>query len=151
MSGQGFMSCEGVMMGNEIAVSKTTALLLAGLFLAIVVGGYVVFGASGSAGTTRSGGPDVSGSQAQDVYIKALGTGSYDNPQVTVKRGIPVRLHFSTDGHAGCGSALYLDAFNVKLVSSGEEEVAQFTPEQDGTFPYHCGMNMFRGRMIVTG
>ncbi len=154
-------------MGNEIEISKTTALLMAGLFLAIVVGGYVVFGAgsnpaasSGAAGGfTGSGGAQAgpaagsgqpSAAGVQDVYIKALGTGSYDNPQVTVKKGIPVRLHFSAQANAGCGRAFYLDGFNVKLISySGEEQVAEFTPQQEGTFAYHCGMNMFRGRMVV--
>lgn len=85
----------------------------------------------------------------QDVYVKALGTGVYDHPQLTVKNGVPVRLHFSTDGRAGCGSALYLDGFGVRLVSSGEEQVATFTPTQAGSFAYHCGMNMFRGRLVV--
>ncbi len=157
-------------MGNDIEISKTTALLMAGLFLAIVVGGYVVFGAgsspaaSGAAGGfAGSGGaqpgavgqPDAGNGQpsaagVQDVYIKALGTGSYDNSQVTVKKGIPVRLHFSAQANAGCGRAFYLDGFNVKLISySGEEQVATFTPQQEGTFAYHCGMNMFRGRMVV--
>ncbi len=153
-------------MGNEIEISKTTALLMAGLFLAIVVGGYVVFGAganpaaAGSGGVQPAGQPAAgsaaqSGSQpagsVQDVYIKALGTGSYDNPQVTVEKGVPVRLHFSAQADAGCGRAFYLDGFNVKLISySGEEQVAEFTPQQEGTFAYHCGMNMFRGRMVVT-
>ena len=142
-------------MGNDIQISKTTALLLAGLFLAIVIGGYAVFAAGESrtqaAAPSGPQQPADPGQQVQDVYVKALSTGAYDNPQVEVKRGVPVRFHFSTDGHAGCGSALYLDGFNVRLVSSGEDEVAEFTPQQDGTFPYHCGMNMFRGRMIVTG
>ena len=49
------------------------------------------------------------------------------------------------------GRAFYLDGFNVKLISySGEDKVAEFTPQQEGTFAYHCGMNMFRGRMVVT-
>ncbi len=154
-------------MGNEIEISKTTALLMAGLFLAIVVGGYVVFGAGakgadlapsgsyagaqpGAVGQPAAGSGQPSAAGVQDVYIKALGTGGYDNPQVTVKKGIPVRLHFSAQANAGCGRAFYLDGFNVKLISySGEEQVAEFTPQQEGTFAYHCGMNMFRGRMVV--
>lgn len=148
---------KGVKMGNEIEISKTTALLMAGLFLAIVVGGYVVFGAGSNVaaaaggaqpGAGGSGQPTAAG--VQEVYIKALSTGGYDNPQITVKKGVPVRLHFSADANAGCGRAFYLDGFNVKLISySGEDKVAEFTPQQEGTFAYHCGMNMFRGRMVV--
>ncbi len=166
-------------MGNDIEISKTTALLLAGLFVAIVVGGYVAFGAGAKGtvaaasgvpaafgGTAGSAGPGsgtaggdagspAAGAQApqqvQDIYIKALSTGGYDHPQVSVRKGIPVRLHFSADSGAGCGRAFYLDGFNVRLVSNGgEEQVAEFTPDQAGTFAYHCGMWMFRGSMVVS-
>jgi plastocyanin domain-containing protein len=149
-------------MGNEIEISRTTGLLLAGLFFAIIIGGFVVFGAGARApgagteaatyaGQPQGGGQAAAGAQVQDIYIKALGTGAYDNPQVTVRKGIPVKLHFSAEASAGCGRALYLDGFNVQLVSrSGEEQMAEFTPEKEGTYAYHCGMNMFRGRMVVT-
>ncbi len=140
-------------MGNEIEISKTTALLLAGLFVVIVAGGYVAFGAGtkAPAAAPQYAGNIAAGAQVQDVYIKALSTGRYDNSQVAVRKGVPVRLHFSADSGAGCGKAFYLDEFNVRLTSyNGEDSVAQFTPQQEGTYPYHCGMWMFRGNLVVT-
>ncbi len=86
----------------------------------------------------------------QDVYIKALSTGFYDKQEVTVKKGIPVRLHFSTDGRAGCGSVLFMEKFGVRLAPlNGQEAVAVFTPAEAGRFAYRCSMNMFRGTMVV--
>ncbi len=93
--------------------------------------------------------PDVTG-PVQDVYIKALSTGFYDKQEVTVKKGIPVRLHFSTDGRAGCGSVLFMEQFGVRLAPlNGQEAVAVFTPMEAGTFAYRCSMNMFRGKLVV--
>ena len=95
--------------------------------------------------------PSGSAGGVQEVYVKALGSGGYDKTQISVKKGIPVNFHFSADANTGCGRALIIDDFNVKLTSmNGEDQVAHFTPQQEGTFAYHCGMNMYRGQMTVT-
>ena len=86
----------------------------------------------------------------QEVYIKALGTGVYDNPEITVKKNIPVRLHFTAEQQAGCGKMLVMRNFGVKLVSAnGEEKTAVFTPSSEGVYEYSCAMRMFRGSMKV--
>lgn len=137
-------------------MSNKNRLLFVGLFLAIVIGGYVIFGAMANKGGSATQpsvptAPETPSGNVQDVYIKALGSGGYDNPQVSVKKDIPVKLHFSAEANTGCGRQMILDGFNVKLVSqNGENQVAEFTPTQAGTYAYHCGMNMYRGKMIVT-
>jgi hypothetical protein len=150
-------------MGNEVTMNKTTVFLLVGVFLAIVVGGYVMFGqnsgaqpaAPGQPGATPQpaavggvqGAPDVG---VQDVYLKAT-AGGYDKSEITVKKGIPVRFHFTAQ-NAGCGSLLVIYGMNVKVSSqNGREGVVEFTPQQEGTFQYNCGMRMFDpGRFVVT-
>lgn len=86
----------------------------------------------------------------QVIYIHALANGNYDKPVITVKRGVPVRLHFTADRNAGCGRFFVLDEFKVELLPKGDEEaVAEFVPNKPGTYPYHCGMWMWKGKMIV--
>ena len=86
----------------------------------------------------------------QEIYLKALSSGNYDKGEITVKKGIPVRLHFSAEPGAGCGRALIISKFKVSLVSkNGEEQIAQFTPAQEGTFEYSCSMRMFTGKLKV--
>lgn len=98
---------------------------------------------------TASAAPSAAPS-AQDVYVKALSTGVYDNPHVTVTKGALVRFHFSAEKGAGCGKQLFIPDFGVQLSSAnGEEAVAEFTPTSAGTFPFRCGMNMFRGTITV--
>lgn len=151
-------------MSNEIKINKTTAYLLVGLFLAIGVGGYIVFGAGSNqpssscttpddctAPSTVQGTPSTAPSGgAQEVYLKATGSG-YDKSEITVKKGIPVRLHFTAQ-NAGCGSYLVIYGLDVKVLSrNGEEAVVEFTPEQEGTYQYSCGMRMYPpGKFIVT-
>ena len=67
-----------------------------------------------------------------------------------VKAGIPVRFHFSAEQSSGCGRSIIIDGFNKSAVSrSGEEHVMEFTPAKPGRYAYHCGMNMFRGVLVV--
>lgn len=86
----------------------------------------------------------------QEISIRALDTGRYDKQEIRVRKGVPVRVSFSADQYAGCGRLLVMPDFGVRLVVRGSETVtATFTPTQAGTYAYRCGMNMFRGRLIV--
>jgi hypothetical protein len=87
----------------------------------------------------------------QDIYIRALSNGNYDKSEITVKKGIPVRLHFTADPNAGCGRQIVLYGLNVKATSkNGQEQVVEFTPLESGTYDYSCGMRMWGpGKLIV--
>lgn len=86
---------------------------------------------------------------AQLVSVRALSTGFYDRQELTVQAGKPVEFHFSADLDSGCGRQLVIPDFGVQLISNGDEKVAVFTPEKPGSYPYRCGMNMFRGVLKV--
>ena len=142
-----------VMILEEIKIQKTTAYLLAGLALVALFGIYYASSASGNQ-PVGDGGTNYSGNTTggiQDIYIKARSDGTYDKQEVTVKRGQPVRLHFTADPNAGCGRQLVIYGMNVRAISrSGEENVVDFTPQQAGTFEYNCGMRMWKpGKLIV--
>jgi hypothetical protein len=144
------------MMGDSIRISRTTAMLVAGFMLAIVIGGYAVAAAPvqkqapAAAGNTAAALPGGSQTAAQDVYLTATSSG-YDRSQITVRKGIPVRLHF-TAINAGCGSYLVIYGMGVNVLSKNNAEaVVEFTPQAEGTFEYNCGMRMFPpGRFVVT-
>ncbi|MBI5176910.1 hypothetical protein HY995_02355 [Candidatus Micrarchaeota archaeon] len=85
----------------------------------------------------------------QEVSLRALGTGTYDRREIRVKAGIPVRLSFSADPYSGCGRALMIPDYGVRLISrNGETQTAEFTPTA-GVHEYSCSMRMFRGRLIA--
>ncbi len=134
---------------GDIIIRKTTALVFAGLLLAVVLGAYTAFSTPGNQGTVITQG----NGQAQDIYIKALSDGTYDKEEVTVKKGLPVRLHFTADPNAGCGRQMVIYGMNISVSAisqNGEEDIVQFTPQQAGTFEYSCGMRMWGpGKFIV--
>jgi plastocyanin domain-containing protein len=87
----------------------------------------------------------------QDIYIRALSSRSYDPMEITVKKGIPVRLHFTADANAGCGRQIVLYGLNVRSTSvNGQENIVEFIPNTAGTYEYNCGMRMWRpGKLVV--
>ncbi len=144
-------------MLENITINKKFALALLLLIISI---GFVVFAVNSNmqkeikvADNANASAIDNTKTETvavQDIYIKALDTGVYDNREITVKKGIPVRLHFTADTGAGCGKYLAIDDFEVKLISkNGEEAIAEFTPQEAGTYYYHCGMWMFKGKLVV--
>ncbi len=105
-------------------------------------------GSNGGGGST--GGSDSNGGAAQTVTLHASAYG-YDQDTLTVKAGQPVNFRFSADPGAGCGRQVIIDNFGVNLVSrNGETVSATFTPKTAGEYSFHCGMNMFRGKLIAT-
>ncbi len=98
---------------------------------------------------TNGGGTPASGN-AQEVSLHASAYG-YDKDTISVKAGQPVKFDFSADPGAGCGRQVIIDNFGVNLVSrNGETVSATFTPASPGEYSFHCGMNMFRGRLVAT-
>ena len=88
--------------------------------------------------------------RAPDVYIKALSDGKYDNQVLTVKKGVPVRLHFTADPNAGCGKEMVIYGMGISATSNnGEEDVVEFVPQQEGTYQISCGMRMWGPAQLV--
>lgn len=157
-------------MSENISINKTTLLLVAGL-LAVVLGLFFLFGnaplsvtngspatenpvqgtGNGQQAQTGNVNPETnSGSGVQEVSIRALSSGLYDKQEVTVKKGIPVKLTFSADPYSGCGRMFVMRQFGVQLLSrNGEAQSATFTPTEEGIYEYSCSMRMFVGRMRV--
>ena len=96
---------------------------------------------------TQPGGATAGQATVQEVSLTATGFG-YDKNEIRVKAGAPVHFTF-TAINAGCGSQLILDRVGVNLVSQGNTVDATFTPPTPGNYPYHCGMNMFRGVLVA--
>lgn len=154
-----------------LAIQTETLMLLS--LLVISVAGYVMIAtgadaaggtgtggaAAGGAAAGAGGSADASGSSTsaggmQDVYVRALGGANlykYDKSEIVVQKGVPVRLHFAADKDAGCGKSFVVYGLNIRLTSrNGEEAVAEFTPQDAGTYRYSCSMGMFGpGRLIV--
>jgi YHS domain-containing protein len=76
--------------------------------------------------------------------------GEYRPGQVRVRTGQPVELTFVLKEQAGCGEVLQFPSLKIKrTLRPGEKTRVSFTPQKSGTIAFTCGMNMYRGQVLV--
>jgi hypothetical protein len=92
--------------------------------------------------------PKATAEPVQEVTIRV--EGNYNQGQVQLKKGVPVRLRFQRKDTAGCSEELLIPDFGVKkTLPALQETVVEFTPDKTGTFPFTCGMGMLKGQLVV--
>lgn len=87
------------------------------------------------------------GNQEVTVLVK----GAYDPNEITVKAGIPLRIHFNRQEDADCSRFVTFDSIGIRkdLTSFGMTDV-EFTPKEKGEIAFTCDMGMYQGKIIVT-
>jgi len=91
---------------------------------------------------------EVGGVQEINVLVK----GGYDPDVIVVKRGKPVRLHFTRQESAMCSEMVVFDKLGQSAkLPEGESVTVEFTPQQTGEISFQCQMGMLRGKVVVTG
>lgn len=76
--------------------------------------------------------------------------GGYIPDLVTVNVAQPVRLKFVRKDPSSCLEKVILPDFHKAVdLPLDRPTVVEFTPQNSGTYSFHCGMNMFRGAIEV--
>jgi plastocyanin domain-containing protein len=84
----------------------------------------------------------------QEVRVRVKG--GYEPDLIVVKKGKPVRLHFTRQESALCSEMVIFDGIGKSAkLPEGETVTIEFTPEATGEIPFQCQMGMLRGRVIV--
>ena len=90
--------------------------------------------------------------QVKEFTIRASNF-KLDPNEIRVKKGDKVKITYVSDD---IGHNFYIDDFNVKtkIVSSGGQDVAEFTANKEGTFDYYCNVGShkslgMKGNLIV--
>jgi len=87
---------------------------------------------------------------ARAIRITVSGDG-FEPSQISVKKGEPVRLAFYRQDADNCGGEVVFSKMNIKKkLPIGETVLVEFTPEEAGEISFACGMNMLRGKVIVS-
>lgn len=90
---------------------------------------------------------NASGVQEIDVTVK----GGYSPDVIVVKKGVPVRLNFYRDETSSCSEQVVFGDFGIaRDLPAFKTTKVEFTPDKAGEFTFACGMNMLRGKLIVT-
>ena len=75
----------------------------------------------------------------------------YEPSSVSVKKGEPVRLAFYRADADNCGGEVAFTKQNIKKkLPVGETVLVEFTPTEAGEIAFACGMDMMRGKLIVS-
>ena len=83
--------------------------------------------------------------------IKVMVKGGYSPDVIVVKQGTPVRLDFYRDETASCSEQIIFGDFHIaRDLPAFKTTPIEFTPGKAGEFTFTCGMNMMRGKLIVT-
>lgn len=76
--------------------------------------------------------------------------GGYTPSQFEVQKGKPITLKILRKDPSSCLDQLIIPEWNItKALPLNKELEITFTPNEVGEFPFHCGMNMFHGKIIV--
>ena len=69
---------------------------------------------------------------------------------IKLRRGVPARLTFIRKVAEGCGTEIVIPAYGIhRSLLLNVPIVISFTPNKSGRFKLTCGMDMFRGTIVV--
>jgi plastocyanin domain-containing protein len=87
---------------------------------------------------------------AASSYITVKVEAGYSPSTLVVIKNKPVTLNITRTDPSECLDQLIIPQWNiVKALPLNKEIAITFTPDETGEFPFHCGMNMFHGKIIV--
>ena len=103
---------------------------------------------------------NVGGSQTAEVKtanvpegaIKVTVSGDgYEPSSIPMKKGQPVKLAFYRADANNCGGEVVFTKQNItKKLPVGETVLVEFTPDEAGEIGFACGMDMMRGKVVVS-
>jgi plastocyanin domain-containing protein len=111
------------------------------LSLNLVLSLIIVFGAVSTSAKPR---------KIKTVRINISEAG-YAPASVSVKKGQTVRLVFYRSDANNCGEELVFPALNIKReIPVRKQVIVTLTPKRAGEISFACGMDMYRGKILVT-
>ncbi len=85
----------------------------------------------------------------QEITIRVEGT--YQPDYIQVQAGVPIRLKFDRQETTGCSERIVFPDFQInRELPAFQTTTIEFTPDKPGAYAFACGMNMYRGQLIVT-
>lgn len=89
------------------------------------------------------------GLPAQDASVSITDAG-FDPPRLTFKAGVPAKITFTRRSEKTCATEVVFPSLNIRRdLPLNQPVVIEFTPEKPGEVAFACGMNMFRGSVVI--
>ena len=102
-----------------------------------------------SGGTQKS---DVKAANVPEGTTKVtVSSNGYEPASIPVKKGQPVKLAFYRTDADNCGGEVVFSKQNIrKKLPVGETVLVEFTPDAAGDIAFTCGMEMYKGKLVVS-
>jgi P-type Cu+ transporter len=124
-----------MMSGVDVAVLVGAALVIAGL-------AWYFF-------APRRAQPAAVSDGVQRIEVTVRG--GYSPSVIEVRRGVPVEIDFDRQEAGDCSSRVVFPDLQLSVaLPAHQRTTVRFTPQQEGSFGFACGMNMISGTLVVT-
>lgn len=91
---------------------------------------------------------DQGGVQVVNVTV----SGVFSPQSFSVRKGKLVRLNFYRDDKPTCATVVVFPSLGIRReLPVGKTTTIEITPDKDGEIGFACGMDMIKGKLIVTG
>jgi len=99
--------------------------------------------------STRSQPQNLRTSSLQKATVE-VGADGYKPTSLRLRRSVPAQLTFIRKTEETCGLEIVIPAYGIsRPLPLNTPVVVKFTPRRSGRFKFTCGMDMFRGQLIV--
>lgn len=86
---------------------------------------------------------------SQSALIRVTGEG-YSRGTIRLRRNAPARITFIRTSEVTCGAEVVFPAYGIRRdLPLNKRVLIRFTPRKSGTFAFMCGMDMWRGSVVV--
>lgn len=90
----------------------------------------------------------LSAAGVQEVNITVKG--GYSPDVIELRKGTPVKLNFYRDETDSCSEQVVIGEFGIsRELPAFKTTAIEFIPDRVGEFPFTCGMNMLRGKLVI--
>ncbi len=121
-------------------IAETLAVLIGGMGIIGFLAWFFFGPKEGKRAATVAG--------VQEVTVRV--EGSYQPDRIEVRAGVPVRLKFDRRETTSCSERVVLPDFHIsRELPAYQTTIVEFTPDKPGTYTFACGMNMYRGQLVV--
>jgi len=91
---------------------------------------------------------DQGGVQVVNVTV----SGVFSPQSFSVRKGKLVRLNFYRDDKPTCATEVVFPSLGIRrALPVGKTTTIEITPDKNGEIGFTCGMDMIKGKLIVTG
>lgn len=89
----------------------------------------------------------VSVTDSVDIIVE----GGYTPNTIQIPKGKTTKISFTRKDPSSCLEEVVLGDFKIrKFLPLNQKVTVEITPQKEGEYGFACGMNMFKGKIIVT-